>query len=196
MQSTRSIPGDLPALLAVAITALILQAVGGPEAWRLDRALLLTQPWRLLTGHLVHVGWMHLLLNLAGAVLASILVGRAFTAGQWAWLMLICVAGIDAGLLLLSPAIDWYAGFSGVLHGVVAAGAVASLAGARAMAALLLGGLVLKLVFEQLGAGLTGTTQLIGAPVVVDAHLYGALAGAAGALLIRAWRNRSTSAPR
>ncbi len=154
------------------------------------------EPWRLVTAHLVHLAWSHLLMNLAGAALVWFLVGRAFTAGQWAWVMLGCVAGIDLGLLAFSPGIAWYAGFSGVLHGVVAAGAVASLSSAPRMALALLVGLVVKLGLEQLGLGTTGTAQLIGAPVVVDAHLYGALVGLAGALLLRTWRNRSTSAPR
>lgn len=180
----------------LALLACALQVIGGPEAWRLERALVFVEPWRLVTGHLVHVGWAHLLMNLAGAALVGFLVGHAFTAGQWAWVMLGCVAGIDLGLLAFSPGIAWYAGFSGVLHGLVAAGAVASFARAPGTALALLAGLGVKLALEQQAAGLAGTAQLIGAPVVVDAHLYGALAGLAGALLLRTWRNRSTSAPR
>lgn len=182
--------------MSLALLVAALQIIGGPEIWRLEHSLVLAEPWRLLSGHLVHVGWVHLLMNLAGAALVWFLVGRAFTVGQWAWVMLGCITGIDMGLLWLTTGIEWYAGFSGVLHGLVAAGAIASLARVPGMAVLLLGGLVLKLTFEQLGVGTAGTARLIGAPVVVDAHLYGALAGAAGALLLRAWRNRSTSAPR
>lgn len=183
-----------PAMLA--LLACALQVFGGPEAWRLERGLVLAEPWGLLTGHLVHVGWVHFLMNLAGAALVWLLVGRVFAVGQWAWVTLICVVGIDVGLLAFSPAVDWYAGFSGVLHGLLAAGAIASLSRAPAMAGLLLGGLVLKLALEQLGLGTPGTAQLIGASVVVDAHLYGSVAGGAGALLLRTSRNRSTSAPR
>jgi rhomboid family GlyGly-CTERM serine protease len=183
-----------PALLA--LLACTLQVFGGSEAWRLERGLVLAEPWRLLTGHLVHVGWVHLVMNLAGAALVWLLVGRAFAVGQWAWVILICVVGTDIGLLAFSPGIEWYSGFSGVLHGIVVAGAIASLTRAPAIAALLLGALVLKLVFEQLGTDTTGTARLIGAPVIVDAHLYGALTGAAGALLVRTWRSRWTSAPR
>lgn len=183
-------------LLLVAVLAVGLQLAGGPAAWRLERALWPAEPWRLLSAHLVHLGWAHFAMNLAGTVLGWWLVGRAFTARQWAGIAAGCVVGIDLGLLWLSPGIDWYAGFSGVLHGLLAAGAAASLTRAPVMAGTLLAGLAVKLVLEQHGAGLAGTAHLIGAPVVVDAHLYGALAGAAGALLLRTWRSRSTSAPR
>jgi rhomboid family GlyGly-CTERM serine protease len=196
LHSTRELPGYVLPLLVVAGAAFVLQAAGGPSAWRLERGLVLAEPWRLVTGHLVHLGWPHLAMNLAGAALVWLLLGHAFTAGQWSMLMFACIAGVDMGLLWLSPGVEWYAGFSGVLHGLLAAGAVASLARTPAMAGLLLTGLALKLVLEQQGAGLAGTARLIGAPVIVDAHLYGALAGAAGALLLRTWRSRSTSAPR
>lgn len=182
-------------LVLLAGAALVMQVAGGPSAWRLERGLLLAEPWRLLTGHLVHLGWSHLAMNLAGAAFVWLLVGRAFTAGQWVLIMVGCIAAIDLGLMLVSPELQWYAGFSGVLHGLVAAGAIAILAPAPVMAGVLLGGLALKLVLEQLGAGLATTTQLLGAAVIVDAHLYGALAGVAGATLLRTWRNRSTSAP-
>lgn len=187
-------PLTWPALLT--LLACALQVFGGPEAWRLERGFVLAEPWRLLTGHLVHVGWVHLLMNLVGAALAWLLVGHVFAARQWAWVTLICIVGIDGGLLAFSPAVHWYAGFSGVLHGMLAAGAIASVARAPATAGLLLGGLVLKLALEQLGLGPMGTAQLIGAPVMVDAHLYGAVAGGAGALVLRTWRIRSTSMPR
>lgn len=196
MRNIRTSLSEAWPLLAVGGLALILQFSGGAQSWQLERSLVLAEPWRLVSAHLVHLGWAHLALNLAGALLVWGLVGRAFTAGQWVLLMVAGAAGVGAGLLLFSPAVHWYAGFSGVLHGLLAAGAIASLGRTPAMAGLLLGGLVLKLALEQLGLGTAGTAQLIGASVVVDAHLYGALAGGVGALSLRTWRSRSTSAPR
>ncbi|HRP88091.1 MAG TPA: hypothetical protein PLS34_11320, partial [Gammaproteobacteria bacterium] len=131
----------------------------------------------------------------------TLAIGEAIMPAMAAWVVIpfgpeVALSNVDAGLLLFSPAVHWYAGFSGVLHGLLAAGAIVGLGRTPAMAGLLLGGLVLKLVLEQLGLGTTGTAQLIGASVVVDAHLYGALAGGVGALSLRTWRSRSTSAPR
>jgi hypothetical protein len=63
------------------------------------------------------------------------------------------------------------------------------LAGARDL--LLLGLLVVaKVIWEQLSGPLPGSEGLAGAAVVVNAHLYGALAGIAAAVLIRVARNR------
>jgi len=196
VHTRRQVPGYLVPLLAVAGAALLLQAAGGLPAWRLERGLMQAEPWRLLSAHLVHTGWPHLGMNLAGATMVWFLLGPAYTAGQWTMLMLACTAAVDAGLLWHSPGIEWYAGFSGVLHGLLAAGAIASLERAPALARLLLAALVLKLILEQQGGGLAGVSQFIGAPVVIEAHLYGAVAGAAAALIIRTCRNRSTSVHR
>lgn len=178
---------------AVAGVAILLQLAGGPEAWRLERGLAAAEPWRLLAGHLVHVGWVHLGLNLAGLALVLALTGTALSPGQWTFVFLCCALGIDLGLLLRSPGIEWYAGLSGVLHGLLAAGALALLGRSPGTGGLLLGGLALKLWLEQ--AGSPGpATALVGAPVVAEAHLYGALSGAGAWLVLMACRNRWSAA--
>jgi hypothetical protein len=92
------------------------------------------------------------------------------------------VVGVDAGLWLLSSTTQWYVGSSGLLHGVLAAGAVAHLRSRQPdgwVLVLFLGG---KLVYEQSAGALPLTA---GGAVIVDAHLYGAVAGALAALLLR-----------
>jgi hypothetical protein len=78
--------------------------------------------------------------------------------------------------------LEWYVGFSGVLHGALAAGAVAwhrreSALLAWALTAVLAG----KLIWEQAVGALPLSGDL---PVVVDAHLYGAAGGLLAALVI------------
>ena len=127
--------------------------------------------WRLLTAHIVHLDLHHLILNELGLVLMWSLFAREFDAVQW------CVS---CGLWWLSPRVAWYVGASGVLHSVMAAGAVRHLAERAWDRWILLLGLGVKLAWEQWGGH--------AAPlVVVDAHLYGALCGfAVGAAL--SWR--------
>jgi rhomboid family GlyGly-CTERM serine protease len=177
------------AWLAVAGLAILPQLAGGLEAWRLERYLAVTEPWRLLTAHLAHVSWLHLALNLAGGALIWTLVGTALTVRQWALLFLFCAFGVDLGLLVFSPSIEWYAGLSGVLHGLLAAGALAGLHRNPVLGILLLTGLALKLLVEQAGPALAPGIAPIGAPVVVGAHLYGALSGIVGVLALRLCRN-------
>ena len=51
--------------------------------------------------------------------------------------------------------------------------------------------LIVKLLWEQLSGPLPGSTELSGARVITEAHLYGALGGAVVTLLLRGTnRNR------
>ncbi|MGB9038747.1 MAG: rhombosortase, partial [Acinetobacter calcoaceticus] len=71
------------------------------------------------------------------------------------------------------------AGLSGVLHGLYTAVALVYLQyrKERNFAFLVLGLIIAKLIWENT-FGQTGTAQLIGSPVLTEAHLYGAIGGA------------------
>ncbi len=171
--------------LAVVALAVLLQAAGGAETWRLERSLVASEPWRVATGQLVHLGWLHLALNLAGLGIIWALFGRILSVRQWLTTILACAAGVSLGLLCFSPDLEWYVGLSGVLHGLLAAAALVQLLRRpdRMIVALLVG-LAAKLGWEQWTGGDPATARLIGGAVVADAHLYGALTGAAwGGLL-------------
>ncbi|MFZ5594963.1 MAG: rhombosortase [Pseudomonadota bacterium] len=156
-------------------------AIAGTQAsaWlRYEREQILAgELWRLLTASFVHLGWSHLLMNLAALALIWMLFGRLLTTKTWLLLSLASLLSVSLGLLLFSPEIGWYVGLSGMLHGLFAAGAMASLrAGHRlelALLALLLG----KIVWEQAYGPLPGTAEFAGGAVVTDAHLYGAAGG-------------------
>lgn len=190
--STRGVPGPGWAMpLAIAALAVLLQAAGGAEAWRLERALVATEPWRFATGHFVHLGWSHLALNLAGLGIVWALFGRALSIREWLATMLVCAAGVSLGLLGFSRGLEWYVGLSGMLHGLLAAAALRQwLLQPDLATAMLLLGLAAKLGWEQWAGGDPGTARLIGGAVAVDAHLYGALTGAAlGSFLALARRS-------
>ena len=173
-------------LLGLVTLILGLSATGdwGRQALRYERsALYAHQWWRLLSAHLVHLSWEHALLNTAGLVLLWVLFARDFSPGRWLWIVTLSIAAIDAGLWFLRPAVEWYLGASGVLHGVLAAGACAMYRRAEGTGAVLLLLLVIKLIYEQRsGASLF----LGGVPLVPDAHLFGALGGLIAACVPRA----------
>ena len=174
------------ALLAAVAMMLGLTATGpaGQQALRYERSgLAAHQWWRLLSAHLVHLGWWHALLNVLALMLLWLLFARAFSPARWLWILLLSVASIDAGLWFLRPAVQWYLGASGVLHGVLAAGACAMYRRGEELGALLLLALVVKLLYEQQGGG---SLFLHGLPLVPDAHLFGALGGLIGAFFPRA----------
>ncbi len=161
----------------------VLMAAGGDwlrELGRYERhAIESGEYWRLVTGHLVHLGFGHLWPNVAALAIIALLFEDVFRSQDWLRVGVASAAAIDLGLLLFEPAVLWYVGLSGVLHGFVAAGAVALLVRREVLGAVLAVGLAAKLAFEQLVGPVPFTAQSVGGPVVVAAHFYGAV----GALL-------------
>jgi rhomboid family GlyGly-CTERM serine protease len=136
-------------------------------------------------------------MNVLGLLLVWALVGSAWRAGQWLVITLITIFIIDLGFWVLLPDLTWYVGLSGLLHGLLVAGLVASLMrpAARHVESFVLAILiVLKLAYEQWAGALPGSAGVAGGAVIVDAHLYGAIGGlVAGLLLFGIERNRATS---
>lgn len=174
----------LPVLLALASGLLALGGADLAGELRYQRVdILHGQVWRLLSAHLLHLNGAHLLLNLCGLGLVWALFTRELS-GAAGWLVLLCSAlGVGLGLLVFDPRLEWYVGLSGVLHGLFVAGALCLWRERRTEAALMLVVLAGKLLWEQLLGPLPGTSAVAGGPVVVDAHLFGALGGGLGALL-------------
>lgn len=140
--------------------------------------------WRLLTGHIVHLGLVHTLLNLAGLNLVLNLVGDQRKIISWCFAFVFIALGISAALLAFQPKVLYYAGLSGVLHGLLVFGLVPLCKQHKLIGWGGLSIVVGKLCYEQLVQDSTlQTAKLIGAPVVSIAHAYGALLGLILALL-------------
>lgn len=179
-------------LIAVLSAALQFAGLDAVCAW--DReALANGEAWRLVTGHLVHLGWSHLLLNLAGLALIVWIVGRAWDMQGWLVVSLVTIGVIGVGFWALNPELEWYVGLSGLLHGLLAAGLVVGVV-RRETESLVLAVLVAgKLAWEQLAGPLPGSEGASGGAVIVDAHLYGAVGGMLAALAM--WRRVQPAAP-
>lgn len=162
---------------AVILLAAALQAVGLVEGLRLERELAVAEPWRLVTGHLVHLGWTHLLLNGVALVALWVILGDALRPAAWLGVIIACAAGVSLGLLAFSPSVTWYVGLSGILHGMLATGAIASLKARPVLGWVLLALLAGKLLLEWQARGEIIASSLVGGAVITDAHLYGAVAG-------------------
>ncbi len=172
--------------LVVAALAIIAQLGGDPvqQLLRYDRdAILGGELWRLLTGNFLHLGVMHLLLNLAGLVLIWMFFGARFSHGQWIIIVLVTALATGVGLLMLTPDVGWYVGLSGALHGYFTAGCMAEIRLKLREGWWLLIIIALKLGWEQWHGPMPGTASLAGGEVIVDAHLFGAIAGLAAVLL-------------
>ncbi len=178
--------GRLGLWLLGAVALLVLPELAGDPgrlALRYDRAALASgELWRLLSAHVVHLSLRHALVNAAGLVLLWALFARDYAPRAWLLITLAALLTLDAGLWFLDQTVAWYVGSSGVLHGLLAAGTVAHLKRRDREGVLLLVLLLGKLTWEQL----VGPLPFSGSPeVVVDAHLYGVVGGAAAALALK-----------
>jgi len=172
------------ALLAACLLLLLptVGGEGGRQLLRYDRrGLAAGQWWRLLSAHLVHLDVRHAVLNIAGLALMWALFARDYSAKAWLAIVLTAMAAIDAGLWLGDSTVLWYVGSSGALHGVMAAGTLARLRRGEREGWVLAAALAAKLAYEHWVGALPFSG---GDSVVVDAHLYGALGGAAAAVFL------------
>jgi rhomboid family GlyGly-CTERM serine protease len=173
--------------LVVAVLVLVHALTGAaPRALRYERAAVLHgEAWRLLTGQLVHADLRHLAWNVLGVLIVGMLFARDYTPRQWLWIMLASTASIGLGFLFLQPGLEWYVGFSGVLHGCMAAGLVGWLRRGGERLTWVVGGLfAAKLAWEHFEGALPFTAASLSLPVVHEAHTYGAVGGALAALAI------------
>lgn len=191
--------GSLPSLLRPALglalglvvplatVAAALALLPDAARWQLDFRAVGAQPWRLLTGHLVHWSTDHLAWDLA-VFLGLGLACEGWSRRRTAAALLLAVAALGAGLPLLHPGIAVYRGLSGLdaaLFSLLAARCLARRSRpARWAGFLALAGLGGKVAWEAF----TGTPLFLASTpeavvVVPAAHLLGGLAGLAAGWL-------------
>jgi rhomboid family GlyGly-CTERM serine protease len=174
----------LPLIIALLVMGLALGGESATLLLRFERINIENgEIWRLLTANFVHLGWSHALLNIAGLVLIWLLFGQRLSQTGWLIILISSLLGTTLGLLLFNPTLSWYVGLSGALHGLFIAGCVAEIKLKYRFGIVLLVILVGKILWEQFQGPLPGTSDAAGGPVIVDAHLYGALAGFAALFL-------------
>ena len=176
------------AALVLGLLCVLATAFGDDarELLRYDRVALADgEYWRLLSGHLVHLGYPHLLLNLVGLLLVWLLVGRLYSTPQWLLVAVVSVLAMDAGFWFLDPDMRWYVGLSGMLHGVLLAGAIGGYRSLPAESIVIAAVVIAKLAYEQIVGPLPGSEALAGGSVIVNSHFYVAIGGALSAFIIR-----------
>lgn len=162
-------------------------------AW--DRSAIFNhgEVWRLLTGNLTHTNWPHMIMNSLALAIITFIFRWHFSARQFTFLLL--TLSIAVGLAIIITDIQWYAGLSGVLHGLFGWGAIKDIEGKHKGGWLLLFGLAGKIGWEQIFGGSVSSAALIGARVATEAHLAGGIAGIAIALLPLLYRKWKQSNP-
>jgi rhomboid family GlyGly-CTERM serine protease len=185
--------------LGIAAVVLLLHASGLGDAFEYRRALLAHEPWRVLTGHLVHINWPHAVINAAALLIVARLFAPDLSAPRQLVVLVTAGVVIGLGLAALAPGILWYRGLSGVLHALFFAGAATWLFSVRHLtaralwlpAAFFAGGWI-KVALEQPAGGALPYADWLGAAVVPQAHLLGAAWGSVFGLLLALADRRST----
>lgn len=167
---------------------ILLLGLGGDplrDALRYDRAAILEghQWWRLVTGHLVHLGGYHLLLNELGLLVLVMLCPQPLTAREWMQRLLFLCIGLSLGLLIFVPSMHRYVGLSGVIHGLFLLGLLPQVRQRDVIAALALAYLLGKLVWEQVTGVPVSDEAAIGGRVATESHLLGVVAAGVYAAL-------------
>jgi len=173
---------DSQALRIFAVIALLAAVFGGAQwvgspALRLQASAAGSEPWRLITAHCVHLTIEHAALNLAVFALFVMILAelrRPFVLLSSGLVAAFCV---DIGVLLFHPSVGWYVGFSGVLYGLLCAGALADLRRQPALGVVVLVGVLIKLAADSRFGPSPLTETIVGGPILSAAHVYGAMGG-------------------
>ncbi|TDJ43928.1 MAG: rhombosortase, partial [Gammaproteobacteria bacterium] len=169
MQFPRRFPDwQVPFVVALACVVAAAWGDAARELLRYDRlAIAGGDYWRLLSGHFVHLGVPHLALNLAGLVLIWLLVGRRYNTRQWILAAAISILAMASGFWFLDEDLRWYVGLSGLLHGLLLAGAIRGLRALPGESVVICAMVFAKLAYEQVAGPLPGSESAAGGAVVV-----------------------------
>jgi len=169
----------------IGLVCIVLHFTGMAETWHFDRQRFEDGGWHLLlTGNFVHLGQSHMWLNVGTLVLIWGLVWENFNAWQWALITLVSSLLVTVGLYLFDPDILHYYGFSGALHGMIIAGCIADIRNFPKLAIFVLCVVTAKLTYEQTFGAMPHSEAGAGGAVAVNSHLYGAIGGVMGPILL------------
>lgn len=180
---------------------LVLQAWGDPSHLEYRRDLLAAEAWRGISGHWVHLSWLHALADAAGLVVLGALFFARLSLARAGLLILSLQMAISVALFVFWPELEWYRGFSGVLYALLAVGAISWLigpevgAGSRWLAIGLLALFLGKLIQDRAWQAHWPQAAWLDGPLAPQAHLAGIALGLAGGLGLaaHAWHRRRSA---
>lgn len=156
------------------------------ESWSFSReAIAAGEWWRLAGASAAHLSWPHLASNLVVFAAALLLLRPVVRAGAVLWVLAACALASTAGLYL-GTSLDWYAGASGALYGLLAWGAMRLPMPTGAWLLLMLVG---NVALDQ-----GRTTSWLGEPLAPQSHYWGLACGLALAI-VSGWRTALAPPP-
>ncbi|QIM51815.1 rhombosortase [Hydrogenophaga crocea] len=141
-------------------------------------AVLHGELWRLVTGHLIHLGWAHWALNAFALTLVSLLARAPLSLRALSRSIPALAAAISLMLLVFDPEVADYVGLSGVLYGLVLLVLWPQAREGRWLAWAALLYLAVRVGWQLLSGVPAMEAALIGGPVIEQVHGYGLLVAA------------------
>lgn len=143
------------------------------------------QWWRISSGNFVHSNIPHLLLNLTGLWILAFLFIDTLNAKTFILATLTMSIFVGLGLYYLDPELIKYYGFSGILYGLFLLGGTLTILDKDYFTGISVTLFIIgKLIWDLLYGGSASSEELIGIPVAVNAHLYGAIGAVFISILI------------
>ena len=188
---TKSLKPLISSILVLSIVIVIAQLFQSDLVFYRDN-INTGQWWRIISGNFVHSNYPHLFMNLAGLWILGFLFIDSLPLKTFFTSILLLSLSVGFGLYFFDLNLQKYYGFSGVLYGLFLVGASTAILKKDYLTGIAVGIVVIaKIIWDLINGGSTSSADLIGIPVAVHAHLYGAL----GAIFISSTLyvlNRST----
>ena len=168
-----------PLLLTGAMALIHYIGAAASELLIFDRAKIMDgELWRLVTGHLVHLNFQHLIWNALAYLILAVMArhDEGISYSRQAGIIAAGIVAIDAAIFLSPTQLSYYAGFSGVLNALWAVMIVEAWWQKRSGFIALIGLLsLMKIAYEAV----TAETLFFYTPwpAAFEGHAGGALAG-------------------
>ncbi len=164
-------------VFVIALIAFIFDGQVSDQLIYNRNAVMTGEYWRLITGHFFHSNGNHFMLNAAAVALLWALHGQNYRHKNYLMVFLVSAIICSLGMYWFSGHIVLYVGLSGVLHGFFVWGALMDIKHKEKTGYILLIGVIVKIIHEQVYGASAEVESLIAASVATDAHLYGAIGG-------------------
>ena len=183
-QKNKRLIGEVILIIILAIATYLL----APESTRFfafyHNDILQFELWRFLTASFSHTNFNHLVMNLIGLLVTVLLFLETYQKYSIWPLIIFNSVFVGIGIFYFDPEIQSYVGLSAVLHGLFSFAVIDDIKRKDKWGWILGVGIIAKIAYEQVFGASQVTIEQIGGPVLINGHLYGAIAGVVFYILI------------
>ncbi len=137
---------------------------------------LLFEPWRLLTGHIVHASWQHLFINIVNLILLRLVFKEWLSNKEFSFFIIFSALFISLGLWVIGS-LSSYVGFSGIFHGLLLYLLLVYWQRSPWIFSIAIACVLGKVIYEQLFGPSSTLEDFINIGVSINSHALGIMSG-------------------